>query len=280
VDQKATRWPPIQSGATIYRSCLKGRQGVTPFLKVTASHCHLEESEGMERDFIEVYQNALSPELCREIRHRFEASEQRMDGQIGLGIDKSKKQSTDVTITGVPEWSDLHNQILDSTLRHLILYSRKYSYMVISMFALSMQHLGRDEVRPLNASDIEAASDQELGGYLLRLFRPGAINIQKYAKGIGGYYYWHSEIYPRDPSAETLHRVLFFIFYLNDVEVGGETEFLYQNKKIKTSLGSMVIAPAGFTHTHKGCIPVSCDKYILTSWILFNRAEQIYGEMQ
>jgi hypothetical protein len=35
VDQQATRSPPIQSGATIYPSCLKSSQGVTPFLKVT-----------------------------------------------------------------------------------------------------------------------------------------------------------------------------------------------------------------------------------------------------
>jgi hypothetical protein len=35
VDQQATRRPPIQSGATIYPSRLKGSQGVTPFLKAT-----------------------------------------------------------------------------------------------------------------------------------------------------------------------------------------------------------------------------------------------------
>jgi hypothetical protein len=35
VDQQATRRPPIQSGATINPRCLKGSQGVTPFLKVT-----------------------------------------------------------------------------------------------------------------------------------------------------------------------------------------------------------------------------------------------------
>jgi hypothetical protein len=38
VDQQATRRPPIQSGATIYPSRLKGSQGVTPFLKVTVSN--------------------------------------------------------------------------------------------------------------------------------------------------------------------------------------------------------------------------------------------------
>jgi hypothetical protein len=36
VDQQATRTPQIQSGASIYPGYLKGSQGVTPFLKVTA----------------------------------------------------------------------------------------------------------------------------------------------------------------------------------------------------------------------------------------------------
>jgi hypothetical protein len=38
----------------------------------------------------------------------------------------------------------------------------------------------------------------------------------------------------------------------------------------------MVIAPAYFTHTHRGNVPVSNNKYILTSWVLFNQAQQIY----
>jgi hypothetical protein len=37
VDQQATRRSGIQSGATIDTSCLKGSQGVTPFLKVTGN---------------------------------------------------------------------------------------------------------------------------------------------------------------------------------------------------------------------------------------------------
>ncbi len=41
----------------------------------------------------------------------------------------------------------------------------------------------------------------------------------------------------------------------------------------------MVIAPAGFTHTHKGNKPISGDKYIATSWIMFNRAEQLYAPL-
>ena len=66
------------------------------------------------------------------------------------------------------------------------------------------------------------------------------------------------------------------MFYLNDVAEGGETEFYYQDVKIKPKAGTMVIAPAYFTHTHRGNVPKSNDKYILTSWVLFNRTEQIY----
>jgi hypothetical protein len=39
----------------------------------------------------------------------------------------------------------------------------------------------------------------------------------------------------------------------------------------------MVIAPAGFTHTHKGHVPRSGDKYIVASWVLFQRAEWLFG---
>ncbi len=67
------------------------------------------------------------------------------------------------------------------------------------------------------------------------------------------------------------------MFYLNDIEEGGETEFYYQEKKISPKTGRCVIAPSGFTHTHRGNIPKSNDKYILTSWLKFKTAEELYG---
>ena len=66
------------------------------------------------------------------------------------------------------------------------------------------------------------------------------------------------------------------MYYLNTIDEGGETEFLSQRRRIKPEQGRMVIIPAGFTHTDKGHVPLSGAKLILTSWMLFNRAEQIY----
>lgn len=58
-----------------------------------------------------------------------------------------------------------------------------------------------------------------------------------------------------------------FIVYLNDVEGGGETEFLYLGRRVSPVQGRLVIFPAGYTHTHRGNPPLSGEKYILTGWI-------------
>ena len=59
------------------------------------------------------------------------------------------------------------------------------------------------------------------------------------------------------------------MFYLNDVKEGGETEFYHQKIKIKPKAGTLVLFPAGFTHTHKGNMPISNDKYIITTWLCY-----------
>lgn len=85
--------------------------------------------------------------------------------------------------------------------------------------------------------------------------------LQKTKKS-GGYHVWHHE----QSSLDSNDRVLVWTIYLNDVEEGGETEFLYQSKRIKAKKGKIVIFPAGFTHVHRGNPPLSGDKYILTGW--------------
>ena len=54
--------------------------------------------------------------------------------------------------------------------------------------------------------------------------------------------------------------------YLNTIDEGGETEFLYINKRVKAKEGRVVIFPAGYTHTHRGNPAIGQDKYLVTSW--------------
>jgi hypothetical protein len=66
--------------------------------------------------------------------------------------------------------------------------------------------------------------------------------------------------------------------YLNDGFEAGETEFLFQDRKVAPRTGDLMIAPTAFTHTHRGNRPRGGDKFIATSWILFQRAEQLFPD--
>lgn len=79
-----------------------------------------------------------------------------------------------------------------------------------------------------------------------------------------GYHRWHSERF----GMATTERVLAWTIYLNDVREGGETEFMYQGKRVNAKQGRIVIWPAGWTHVHRGNPPLSNTKYILTGWIV------------
>lgn len=82
-----------------------------------------------------------------------------------------------------------------------------------------------------------------------------------------GYHLWHTE-WGGGMGMEGLQRALVFSIYLNDVEEGGETEFLYFSKRVKPKKGRIVIWPAAFPYLHRGNPPLSGEKYILTSWLL------------
>ena len=55
--------------------------------------------------------------------------------------------------------------------------------------------------------------------------------------------------------------------YLNKCEQGGETEFLYQHRRIKPEAGRLVLAPTGWTHPHRGNPPLKGVKYMITGWL-------------
>ena len=57
--------------------------------------------------------------------------------------------------------------------------------------------------------------------------------------------------------------------YLNDVEDGG-TEFYYQGLKTKAEKGLTLIWPSDFTHTHRGIISNTKEKYIATGWFSYD----------
>ena len=79
-----------------------------------------------------------------------------------------------------------------------------------------------------------------------------------------GYHNWHFEggATPYDRTS-----ILAWMVYLNDIEDGGETEFLYQGVRVPPVKGRLIVWPAGFTHVHRGSPPLKDTKYAITGWI-------------
>lgn len=229
-------------------------------------------------DFIQVYDDALPRDFCQKAIREFEARKSmQYAGRTGGGVDEVKKKSTDINLNRNQAFHPLLNDLLIHARPYFEDYFQKFYFLLIGSLGLTVKHPNTGEAVALNHDNFEEVGRPQVGVLMQQLFRIGEVNLQKYQQNSGGYPHWHSEIFPTH-NGDALHRALLFMFYLNDVEDGGETDFFYQQQSIKPKAGRMVIAPAGFTHTHRGQIPKSGDKYIATSWVLFQHAEALYGK--
>jgi len=230
--------------------------------------------------FIAEFKQAFSPEFCQQLINKFEQDKRQHAGRTGGGVDTSKKRSLDLGISKFEDWAEINNQINQTLHQALIQYARAYPHFLVGAVSTQMQNPETKELTELNATHIQQMPEQQLSAIVNRIYQHEPINLQKYIKAEGGYPYWHSEHFPhpQDPEQRSLHRVLLWLVYLNDVEQGGETEFIYQQAKVKPSTGSLVLSPCGFTHTHCGHPPQSGDKYVLASWIGYRPAKVLYGQ--
>ena len=228
-------------------------------------------------DFIELYPDALPAATCAALIQRFDSDPARQPGRVGSGIYPELKLSHDLTLAGRPQWQDAEAALNDALFACLLRYVRRYPYVLIAPLMLQLSDPGSGQQRRIGEADIAAMDDARLGDLIRACLRPGAINLQHYPAEQGGYPYWHCELYPKDASCEPLHRHLLWTVYLNDGFDEGETEFLYQQRRIVPRTGALLIAPTAFTHTHRGNRPRGGAKYIATSWVLFQRAEVLFG---
>lgn len=231
-------------------------------------------------DFIFEFENALSGEYCRHLIDKFDKNPNKKPGRTGAGVDKNKKDSQDLYLSEHPDWADERMEISRAVLAATTAYAKTYPFILTGAISPSMQDPNTKEIRTITHEDILKMPEQQIQQIIGSIYTIDDINMQHYTKGKGGYHHWHSEHYPHptDPGQKSLHRVLLWLIYLNDIEQGGETEFFYQNSKVKPKQGSLILAPCGFTHTHRGCVPVSSDKYVLASWVIYQNAGQMYRQ--
>lgn len=216
-----------------------------------------------EGDFIEIYKNAISNEICDYMVETMESnSELTHPGGTASGVVLKLKKSTDFNLLSARENDPNIDSVIIPTLRkslykHLLEYFVKYPFLHAELFLLNE-----------GLQDALDKGDDKLA--IQKIFKkvafwPASILMKKYTKEIDGYHGWHED---NGRDIPEICRMLVFMYYLNDVKEGGETDFLHQNLKIKPTKGSLAIFPTYFTHTHKGHVPISNDKYICNVWLM------------
>ena len=90
------------------------------------------------------------------------------------------------------------------------------------------------------------------------------LRIKRYLKGADEKFQPHF-----DSIDSVANRYLVFLWYLNDVEVGGETEFCDLGIKVQARTGRLLMFPPYWMFQHAGLASLSNDKYIISTYLLF-----------
>lgn len=72
-----------------------------------------------------------------------------------------------------------------------------------------------------------------------------------------------------DAANHLSNRYLVLLWYLNDVSAGGETRFPQLDLRVAPQAGRLLVFPPYWMYQHEGAPPVSGDKYILSTYLLF-----------
>ena len=98
-----------------------------------------------------------------------------------------------------------------------------------------------------------------------RDFRFEGSNVKKYVGGTDDVYKRHADV----ADLNTSQRFVAMLFYLNDDFEGGETIF-YPEMSIKPKKGSVVVFPPYWLFPHEGTPVTKGEKYIMSSYCLWN----------
>ena len=194
-------------------------------------------------DFIRIWPGKVSPEDCQETILAFE--EIVNNPELAEYVHNNARQFSNSNLGR----KDLAI-FLETTAFNKADLASKYLYYIHDCLMEYIEEFGQLKDVPMS------------NGCCLKLQR---------TLPMGGYHVWH---YENGDLPRHFPRELVWMIYLNDMPEGeGETEFLYQKKRIRPTQGTVVIWPAGMTHPHRGLTVYSQPKYILTGWYFKTRTE-------
>jgi len=194
-------------------------------------------------DFIDIYENVIPEDLCaRLIKHSNWDDSHEGDSSI---VSKWRKEGVAENGTYQFNRGKLGREDYQRYLKFTDPDLYKECHEIIQEFV--KLYVNKYDI--LQSFDLQSSD----------------VKVQKTPVG-GGYHMWHAEAM----NGRSCTRQVTFMAYLNDVEEGGTTEFLYQRRTATPKAGSLVLWPAGWTHPHRGNPPYSNDKFIITGWYHLN----------
>ena len=177
-------------------------------------------------DFIQIYESALDYEVCSSLIKIFE-DKNKFQEKI---INQRKPNFVQLNLTNILKNSKnieyLHYEIVKSIIKYKKIYLKKIS----NNFFPDTNLL--EEIR-----------------------------IKRYIPNSNQAFDTHIDV----TDCESSKRFLSFLFYLNDVEIGGETVF--ENLTIKPKTGRLIIFPPMWMYPHSGKEPIDKNKYIVSTYL-------------
>ena len=205
-----------------------------------------------DENLIYTYDHAVSPLLCKTIIDMYEKEDGRYNGITAGGYNPDFKETYDFIIpNGVSKWERIYSFLNKELAKNLKIYLNQLN--IIDKFNI--------------------LSPGYIGGSFLQY---DIFMIQKYFINKGKFEYHNDFLCDFEKSR---YRIITFIFYLNDVKEGGETE-LFGHTHIKPTTGKLLLFPATWTFPHCGKMPISSDKYIITGWLYVNQNHYVNKRVQ
>lgn len=182
------------------------------------------------RHYIRVYDAALPPDFCARLVAGFEQTTEKQN-RNGRGVRDGLEESA---------WTELNlGELADEAMRGFFLMQVE-------------EHLDRYN-RDVGLS-IPVPLRPKTDKLMMKRYRPG---------GDEGFQ-------PHFDSIDVVcSRYMVFLWYLNDVDAGGETDFCDLDLKVEPRAGRLLMFPPYWMFQHAGLPPVSGDKYILSTYLLF-----------
>ena len=180
----------------------------------------------MIENFVKIYDNVIDEESCKGLIEKFEELQDKHE-IVNIENKEDRISFNQIELTKSEEWKTVNDGMMKLFQAYIVQYKKE-----------------------CNIS--EQMWPEKCGFETIRMKRYLANDYDRFD--------YHVDV----KDYATARRFLAFFIYLNDVEEGGETEFLFG--RVKPKMGRLIMFPPMWPWFHAGQKPVSGTKYFIQSY--------------